>query len=80
MQYDLEDSDRAARGTAIHAVFERRGQGVCQTSGRCAPTLEKHCQFMPVPICVSEVKAPKEGEEQKEAPAPEQINDTIPCG
>ena len=33
---------------------------------------------MPVPIYASEVKAPKEGEEEKEAPKPEQINDTHP--
>ena len=77
MQYDLEDSDRAARGTAITLYLNDEDKEFVNL-WTLRQTLEKYCQFMPVPIYVSEVKAPKEGEEQKEAPKPEQINDTHP--
>ena len=77
MQYDLEDSDRAARGTSITLYLNDEDKELANL-WTLRSTLEKHCQFMPVPIYVSEVKAPKEGEEEKEAPAPEQINDTSP--
>ena len=77
MQYDLEDSDRAARGTSITLYLNDEDKEFANL-WTLRSTLEKHCQFMPVPIYVSEVKAPKEGEEEKEAPAPEQINDTSP--
>lgn len=77
MQYDLEDSDRAARGTSITLYLNDEDKEFVNL-WTLRQTLEKYCQFMPVPICVSEVKAPKEGEEQKEAPKPEQINDTHP--
>ena len=77
MQYDLEDSDRAARGTSITLYLNDEDKEFANL-WTLRSTLEKHCQFMPVPIYVSEAKAPKEGEEEKEAPAPEQINDTSP--
>ena len=77
MQYDLEDSDRAARGTSITLYLNDEDKEFANL-WTLRSTLEKHCQFMPVPIYVSEVKAPKEGEEEKEAPQPEQINDTHP--
>ncbi|HIR08299.1 MAG TPA: molecular chaperone HtpG [Candidatus Pullichristensenella stercoripullorum] len=77
MQYDLEDSDRAARGTSITLYLNDEDKEFANL-WTLRQTLEKHCQFMPVPIYVSEVKAPKEGEEEKEAPQPEQINDIHP--
>ena len=77
MQYDLEDSDRAARGTSITLYLNDEDKEFANL-WTLRSTLEKHCQFMPVPIYVSEVKAPKEGEEEKEAPQPEQINDIHP--
>ncbi|NLD59585.1 MAG: molecular chaperone HtpG [Clostridiales bacterium] len=74
MAYDMEPSDRAARGTSItlHLNDEDREFLSFWTLRQ---TLEKHCQFMPVPIFASEVKEPKDGEEPKE---PEQINDANP--
>ena len=77
MEYDLEDSERATRGTTITLYLNDEDKEFANL-WTLRSTLEKHCQFMPVPIYVSEVKAPKEGEEEKEAPAPEQINDTSP--
>ena len=82
MEYDLEDSDRETRGTSITLYLNDEDKEFANL-WTLRQTLEKHCQFMPVPIFVSEVKnaaeeAPKEGEEPKEAPKPEQINDTHP--
>ena len=77
MEYDLEDSDRTTRGTTITLYLNDEDKEFAEL-WTLRQTLEKYCQFMPVPIYVSEVKAPKEGEEQKEAPKPEQINDTHP--
>ena len=77
MEYDLEDSERATRGTTITLYLNDEDKEFANL-WTLRSTLEKHCQFMPVPIYVSEVKAPKEGEEEKEAPQPEQINDTHP--
>ena len=77
MEYDLEDSERATRGTTITLYLNDEDKEFANL-WTLRQTLEKHCQFMPVPIYVSEVKAPKEGEEEKEAPQPEQINDTHP--
>lgn len=77
MEYDLEDSDRTTRGTTITLYLNDEDKEFAEL-WTLRQTLEKYCQFMPVPIYVSEVKAPKEGEEEKEAPKPEQINDTHP--
>lgn len=83
MEYDLEESERAQRGTSITLYLNDEDKEFASL-WTLRQTLEKHCQFMPVPIFVSEVKQPKdgeqpkEGEEGKEAPQPEQINDTHP--
>ena len=77
MEYDLEDSDRTTRGTTITLYLNDEDKEFAEL-WTLRQTLEKYCQFMPVPIYASEVKAPKEGEEEKEAPQPEQINDTHP--
>ena len=80
MEYDMESSDRTARGTSITLYLNDEDKEFANLWTLRA-TLEKHCQFMPVPVFVSQVQKPsekKEGEEEKEAPAPEQINDTSP--
>ena len=77
MEYDLEDSDRVTRGTTITLYLNDEDKEFAEL-WTLRQTLEKYCQFMPVPIYASEVKAPREGEEEKEAPKPEQINDTHP--
>ena len=77
MEYDLEDSDRTTRGTTITLYLNDEDKEFVNL-WTLRQTLEKYCQFMPVPIYASEVKAPREGEEEKEAPKPEQINDTHP--
>ena len=77
MEYDLEDSERTSRGTTITLYLNDEDKEFTNL-WTLRQTLEKYCQFMPVPIYVSEVKAPKEGEEEKAAPEPEQINDTHP--
>ena len=77
MEYDLEDSDRTTRGTTITLYLNDEDKEFAEL-WTLRQTLEKYCQFMPVPIYASEVKAPREGEEEKEAPKPEQINDTHP--
>ena len=84
MTYDMEPSDKAERGTCITLYLnedEKEFLALYTTRG----VLEKYCAFMPVPVFVSEVKAPeppKEGEEAKEEetkPAePEQVNETSP--
>ena len=83
MEYEIEPSDRAERGTAITLYIDEEDKDFLNL-WTLRQTLEKHCAFMPVPIFVSEVKKPeepKEGEEAKEAEAPEEpkpINDTHP--
>lgn len=77
MEYDLEDSDRTTRGTTITLYLNDEDKEFAEL-WTLRQTLEKYCQFMPVPIYASEVKAPREGEEEKEAPKPEQVNDTHP--
>ena len=77
MEYDLEDSDRTTRGTTITLYLNDEDKEFAEL-WTLRQTLEKYCQFMPVPIYASEVKAPREGEEEKDAPKPEQINDTHP--
>ena len=76
MEYDLEESDRRERGTCITLHISEADKDFLKL-WTLRSTLEKHCAFMPVPIFVSEVKAPKEGEEAKEE-APQQINETQP--
>ncbi len=80
MEYEIEPSDRAERGTAITLTIDEADKDFLNL-WTLRSTLEKHCAFMPVPIFVSEVKPPeepKEGEEPKKAPEPQQINDTHP--
>ena len=62
MEYDLEDSDRTTRGTTITLYLNDEDKEFAEL-WTLRQTLEKYCQFMPVPIYASEVKAPKEGEE-----------------
>lgn len=76
MEYDLEACDRSERGTCITLHISEEDKDFLKL-WTLRSTLEKHCAFMPVPIYVSEVKAPKEGEAAAEE-APQQINETQP--
>ncbi len=80
MEYEIEPSDRTERGTAITLYIDEDDRDFLNL-WTLRSTLEKHCAFMPIPIFVSEVKAPeapKEGEEPKKPEEPQQINDTHP--
>ena len=80
MEYETEPSDRETRGTTITLYISEADKDFLNL-WTVRDTLKKHCAFMPVPIFLSEVKAPeepKEGEEPAEPKAPEQINDTEP--
>ena len=80
MEYELEPSDRAERGTTITLYIDEADKDFLNL-WTVRSTLQKHCAFMPVPIYLSEVKKPeepKEGEEPKKPDEPEQINDTNP--
>ena len=89
MEYDIEESDRAERGTTITLTISEDDKDFLNL-WTVRETLEKHCAFMPVPIFLSEVKPPKaeaegaEGDKAEDKPAedkpaePEQINDTNP--
>ena len=80
MAYEMEPSDRTERGTTI-TMYLNDGDKEFLDIYTLRSTLNKYCQFMPIPIFVSEVKPveiPKEGEEPKPAPMPEQVNDTTP--
>lgn len=76
MEYETEESDRQERGTTITLTISEEDKDFLNL-WTVRQTLEKHCAFMPVPVYLSEVKAPAEGEEKKDA-EPEQINDTQP--
>ncbi|MBR0367732.1 MAG: molecular chaperone HtpG [Clostridia bacterium] len=80
MEYEIEPSDRAERGTAITLYIDEDDKDFLD-KWTVRATLQKHCAFMPVPIFLSEVEKPeepKEGEEPKKPAEPEQINDTEP--
>ena len=80
MEYEIEPSDRAARGTTITLTISEEDKDFLNL-WTLRSTLQKHCAFMPVPIFLSENKKPeepKEGEEPKKPAEPEQINDTEP--
>ena len=80
MNYDMDASDRTVRGTTITLTLNEDDKEFLDVVTLTA-TLEKYCAFMPTPIYVQEIKpteAPAEGEEEKEAPAPSQVNDPQP--
>ena len=64
MEYDLEDSERTSRARPSRFSLNDEDKEFTNL-WTLRQTLEKYCQFMPVPIYVSEVRAPKEGEEEK---------------
>ena len=81
MEYDMEPSQREARGTSITLWLNEEDKEFLQR-WTLRETLEKHCQFMPVPIFMDVVE-PEKGEASEdgkklEKPEPEQINDTNP--
>ena len=78
MSYDMEESDRTARGTSITLYINDEDADFLNV-WTVRATLEKHCAFMPAPIYLSEVPEPaKEGEEAPEKKEPEQVNDPNP--
>ena len=85
LEYEMEDSDRTARGTTITMYLNEEEHEFLHLH-TLREVLEKYCGFMAVPIFLSEVKEEaekpeaKEGEEKAgEKPAePQQINDTHP--
>ena len=78
MSYDMEESDRTARGTSITLYISDEDADFLNV-WTVRATLEKHCAFMPAPIYLSEVPEPaKEGEEAPEKKEPEQVNDPNP--
>ena len=58
MEYELGESDRAEHGTTITLYIDDEDKEFLNL-WTLRGTLEKHCAFMPVPIFVSEVKAPE---------------------
>ena len=78
MSYDMEESDRTARGTSITLYISDEDADFLNV-WTVRATLEKHCAFMPAPIYLSEVPEPaKDGEEAPEKREPEQVNDPNP--
>ncbi len=82
MEYDMEPSERAGRGTSITLYLNEDDKEFLELYTLTA-TLEKYCAFMPTPIYAQEIKPieePKEGEEAKEPviEAPQQVNDPSP--
>ena len=78
MSYDMEESDRTARGTSITLYISDEDADFLNV-WTVRATLEKHCAFMPAPIYLSEVPEPaKDGEEAPEKKEPEQVNDPNP--
>ena len=86
MEYEMEPSDRAARGTTITLYLNNEDKEFLEM-WKLTEVLEKYCGFMPVPVFVQDVtpvekKEPAEGEdkpEEEDKPAePRQINDVSP--
>ena len=86
MEYEMEPSDRAARGTTITLYLNDEDKEFLEM-WKLTEVLEKYCGFMPVPVFVQDVtplekKEPAEGEdkpEEEDKPAePRQINDVSP--
>lgn len=86
MEYEMEPSDRASRGTTITLYLNDEDKEFLEM-WKLTEVLEKYCGFMPVPVFVQDVtpvekKEPAEGEdkpEEEDKPAESrQINDVSP--
>ena len=85
MEYEMEPSDRATRGTTIALYLNDEDKEFLEM-WKLTEVLEKYCGFMPVPVFVQdetpvEKKESGEGQEEpeEEKPAePRQINDVTP--
>ncbi len=79
MEYDMEPSDRTARGTTITLQMNADDQEFL-TLATLRATLEKYCAFMPTPIfALDECEKPAAGQDGAVVmPAPVQINDPTP--
>ena len=75
--YEMEDSDRAVRGTSVTIYLDDDSKEYMSKYAVSA-VLRKYCSFLPYPIFIEQVgeeEEPKEGEEKKESTP---INDTNP--
>jgi molecular chaperone HtpG len=79
-EFSLSDSDKRDRGTTVTLTLQDEEQEYLEPY-RIKALIKKYCDFMPFPIKLEVIEAPKEGEEAKteeaqteEAKAPEQVN------
>ena len=86
MEYELEGSDRAERGTTITLYLNEEDKEFLDLYALTA-VLEKYCAFMATPIFVSEraqeitenkPESDSEGKEAEKPAEPRQVNDTEP--
>ncbi len=86
MEYELEGSDRAERGTTITLYLNEEDKEFLDLYTLTA-VLEKYCAFMATPIFVSEraqeitenkPESDSEGKEAEKPAEPRQVNDTEP--
>ena len=80
IEYTLDDSDRAVRGTKITLHVNEGGDEFLDVY-KMRNILTKYCGFVPVSVFVEEIKPVEEEEpsdEAKETEAPTPINDTAP--
>lgn len=79
MEYDMEPSDRATRGTSITLQMNEDDKEFLDLH-TLTETLEKYCAFMPTPIFAQEIKPAEETKEGEEptVEAPQQVNDPTP--
>jgi len=75
IEYSLDTSDKASRGTRITLFVSESGEEFLDVH-KLRATLTKYCGFMPVPIYVEDLNAEKTEDEEPTAPTP--INDTAP--
>lgn len=72
MEYEISESDRTTRGTAIKLFLNDDDKEFLE-KWTLREALEKYCGFMPVPIFLEEIKAPSV--EKKEEDAEEKENE-----
>ena len=75
MAYEMGPSERATRGTRITLTLSEEGQKFLST-GKIEEILNKYCNFMPVPIYLTDVVAQAEQAKVKEGQAAEKAAKT----
>ncbi|WP_080904694.1 molecular chaperone HtpG [Parabacteroides sp. Marseille-P3160] len=76
-EYDLEETEKADRGTDIILYIDEDNKEFLETT-RINSLLTKYCKFLPIPIAFGKKKEWKDGKEV-ETDAPNIINDTQPA-